>query len=202
MYGVIEIYPYNSKKAKVKLENGFTFALYKGEIRRYKIEEGSNLSDEIYEEIISVLTKRARERALYILKASSKTKRQMIDKLKKDNYPDVAIEKTIEFLEKYNYINDYEFAENYVSRNIGNKSIHRIKSELCVKGIDKAILDKTLVNLENNEDESVRKLIEKKIKRYNLAEVKDKRRFYGLLMRNGYSYDTIQRVLETYKCEV
>lgn len=196
MYIVEEIHPYNSKKAKVKLDSGFTFALYKGEIRKYKIKEGQSISDEIYHQIVDdILNKRARERALYLLKDSSKTKRQIIDKLKKDYYPENIIERTIAFLERYNYINDYDFAVNYIEKSIASKSILRIKNDLYIKGISKFKVEEAFMQLNICEDESIIRFIEKKIHRYNLEDPKDKLKFYGLLQRNGYRYDTINKVL-------
>lgn len=203
MYTVVEIAPYNTKKVKVKLDNGFTFALYKGEVRKYNLKEDNYILDDIYNEIIyGILMKRARERALYLLKDSSKTRMQIREKLKKDYYPDVVVDETIDFLEKYNYINDYEFAMNYLERNIGTKSLYKMKNELYIKGIPKEIMEEALVNTEISEDDSIRKLIDKKIKRYDLGNPKEKRKFYGLLQRNGYSYDVIQRALGAMDFEV
>lgn len=194
---VVEIHPYNNKKAKVKLEDGFTFALYKGEIRRLQIKENQFISDEIFDTIMNeILLKRAKERALYILKDSSKTTKQIVDKLKKDCYPDETIDQVIDFLERYHYINDWDFVENYIEQNIGRKSIMRIKNDLYVKGITKEIFECVVQNKEISEDEAIYRLIEKKVHKYDLKDIKDKRRFYALLQRNGYSHETIIKAFQ------
>lgn len=194
---VIEVYFYNNKKARVKLEDGFTFALYKGEIRKYKIKENEYISEEVLDELLNdILIKRAKERALYILKDSSKTKKQMIDKLKKDYYPDEIIERIITFLEKYNYVNDWDYANNYVEQNEKRKSIRRIKNDLYIKGISKEIVETVIGEKDISEEAAIIELIHKKIHRYDLHNRKEQRRFFALLQRSGFNYETIMRALQ------
>lgn len=194
---VIEVCPYNNKKARVKLEDGFTFALYKGEIRRLHIKENEYISEDTLDTVMNeILKKRARERALYILKDSSKTKKQIVDKLKKDFYPDEIIDNVISFLTNYCYIDDFSYAENYVEHNIKRKSIMRIKNDLYIKGVSKDIIERVLHESEISEEESIAILINKKIHKYDLNDGKDRRRFYALLQRNGYSHDTILKAFK------
>lgn len=199
MYLVLEIYSYTQNKAKVKLDNGFTFALYKGEIRKYKIKENGYLEKDVLQEILDkVLYKRAKERALFLLKDSGKTRKQISDKLKQGYYPEAVIDNVIEFLERYSYVDDYEYALNYIDNNCKGKSLKRIRNDLYAKGIAKELIEKAVNSAEIDEDISIAKLIEKKIKRYDLNDPKDKRRFYALLQRNGYSYDLIAKTLREY----
>ena len=148
MFLVLEIYSYTPNKAKVKLDNGFTFALYKGEIRKYKIKENGYLEKDVLQEILEkVLYKRAKERALYLLKDSGKTRKQISDKLKQGYYPEAVIDNVIEFLERYSYIDDYEYALNYIDNNCKGKSLRRIRNDLYAKGIAKELIEKLLIML-------------------------------------------------------
>ena len=55
-----EISPLKSKKYRILLEDGFSFVLYKGEKDRYSLEEGMELSEELWLEIRNgILAKRA-----------------------------------------------------------------------------------------------------------------------------------------------
>lgn len=199
MYLVSEICLYTKNKAKVKLDNGFTFALYKGEIKKYKIKENNYVEEYVLQEILDeVLYKRAKERVLYLLKDSAKTKKQIRDKLKQGYYPEIVIEKVIDFLERYSYINDYEYALNYIDNNSKRKSLMQIRNNLYVKGVNKELIDSAISASIIDDKASIDKLIEKKIKGYDLNNPKHKRRFYSLLQRNGYSYDLITKVLREY----
>ncbi|MBE5957796.1 MAG: regulatory protein RecX [Lachnospiraceae bacterium] len=196
MHRVIEVYPYNKTKVRVKLDSGFTFALYKGEILKNKIKEDEYLSDETVEKIVEeILKKRAKERALYLIKDMSKTKKQISDKLAKDYYPQCVIDYVIDFLEEYSFVDDYEYACHYVQAYSSRKSIAQIKNDLYKKGIDKSLADIALSENEIDEDSSIVKLIEKNKKKYDLMDVNGKRKFYAMLMRKGYAYDCINRAL-------
>ena len=65
---VTSIVPVDKRKSKVFLDEDFAFVLYGGELRRYGISEGGQVSEELYRRIVEeVLNKRARERSLYLL---------------------------------------------------------------------------------------------------------------------------------------
>ena len=49
---VTAVIPVDKRKSKVFLEEGFAFVLYRGEVERYRIEEGRELEDTVYEEIL------------------------------------------------------------------------------------------------------------------------------------------------------
>ena len=53
---VTAVIPVDKRKSKVFLEEGFAFVLYRGEVERYRIEEGRELEDEVYEEIFDSQT--------------------------------------------------------------------------------------------------------------------------------------------------
>ena len=67
---VESITPVGKRKCRVLLDEGFALVLYRGEIKKYGIEEKGELSKECYQEILrEVLCRRAKERVLYLLKA-------------------------------------------------------------------------------------------------------------------------------------
>ena len=72
--------------------------------------------------IYEVLYKRARERALYMLDDSYKTKKQIVDKLVLGKYPENIINKVIEYLEEYDMINDFRYAMLYIEYKSESKS--------------------------------------------------------------------------------
>ena len=122
-YRVLSVVLLNKKKFKVLLEgtSNVTIALYPSELRRYNIQEGNFLSKEQYKSIEDILYKRGKERALYYLKNSDKTSYQMRNKLREGFYPENIIEKIIDFLSKYGYIDDLQYAIRYITYNINKK---------------------------------------------------------------------------------
>ncbi|MCR5836893.1 MAG: recombination regulator RecX [Lachnospiraceae bacterium] len=200
MYRVTEVSPYNKMKVRVKLDSGFTFALYKGEISKYKIFTDEYISEEILNQIVDeVLKKRAKERALYLISDVIKTKKQITDKLEKDCYPKSVIDYVISFLEEYSFVDDYSYACSYVQTYSSRKSVSQLKCDLYKKGIEKSMIESVLSECEIDEDASIDRLMERGIRKYDINDISGKRKLYAMLMRKGYGYDCINRALNRAK---
>ena len=198
-YRVISVLPLGKKKYKVTLEGTETviLSLYPSEIRRYSIQDGNTLSFVHFTEIQDILYKRGKERALYYLKSSDKTVFQVRTKLREGYYPINIIDKIIEFLEKYGYLDDYRYAENYLSYNKKRKSIHRMKNDLSLKGIEKVIIDD--VFLENiQEDDDIEEGLIEEYCRKKVKGVVDEKQYNKILMallRKGFKYEQVKSIL-------
>ena len=67
---VTEIVEISKTKAKVLLDNDRCFALYKSELKKYRIAEDAEISQEYYDMIMGeVLLKRAKLRCMNLLKS-------------------------------------------------------------------------------------------------------------------------------------
>ena len=180
---VDKIEPIDRRRSKVFLDGEFAFALYSGELRHYRIEEGGELSCEQYEAILrEIVFKRARERAVYWLKCSARTEEELRRKLRDGHYPERAVDHTIKLLKKYRYIDDEEYARNFVELN-GSKGISRE----CVS----RLLEENPVD----EEEQVRKLLAKRRFDPENANPKETARQVAYLIRRGFSYETVRRVI-------
>ena len=99
---VIQIVPINKSRCRIILEDGSRFVLYRGEVRKLRIEEGSLLSEEARQSIMEeILPRRAKLRSMNLLKARDYTKRQLSDKLKRDGYPEEIIVQALTYVESY-----------------------------------------------------------------------------------------------------
>lgn len=198
---MLNITAIDKKKSKVSLEDGETFALYRGELRRYGIEEGKELNEtvvtEIYEE---VLKKRARERSFYLLKSSDKTEGQIRTKLKQGYYPDVIIDDVIAFLKSYHYVDDFRYAQNYIYAYQGKKSLKIIRQELFAKGLSKTCVEEMMSELEMSEgkpDETkvIYDLLKKKRYCYG-SDWKEQNKMIAFLLRKGFEMEDVLHCLK------
>lgn len=185
-------------KIKVYIDDEAPFTLYKGEIRKFFLEEGSTISNETYNEIYTLLFKRAKERALYILDDAYKTEHQIREKLKNGFYPEIVIDNVIDFLKKYDMINDLRFANLFIEYKGLSKSKKQIIRDLYIKGISKDIIDIAFEESDYSDEYSLNKIVEKKIKRYNMNETTDVQKFYRYLVSKGYNYNSVKKALEKY----
>lgn len=193
---VTEIVPVDKRRSKVILEEDFTLVLYRGEIRKFGIEEGKPLSEETYQVILKeVLFKRARERVLFLLKSSDKTEQELRRKLKDGGYPKEAADYAIDFLKKHNFINDQDYGRRYVEFNSGRKSERQIRYELQRKGLDKEVIQELLSEQPVDEVAQIQNYVKKKCLNPEEMDFKQRSKMMAALGRKGFSYDAISRVL-------
>lgn len=193
---VMEIVPFGKQKSKVILDEGFTLVLYKGELGKYRIRQGEELREETYKEILTeVLMKRARERVIYLLKASDKTEQELRQKLKEGYYPQEAIDYAIGFLKEYKYIDDERYGERYVEFHSERKSRRQIQYELQKKGLDKEVISDILEEHPIDEEAQILAYLEKKRKNISELDQKERSKIMAALGRKGFSFEVVNRVL-------
>ena len=194
---VTKLEPFGSR-VKIYINNDFAFVLYKGEISKYGLKEGQEIPSNTYSVIMNKLFDRGKERALYMLDKSYKTKRYVMDKLKAGLYPESIIDKVVSFLEDINLINDLRYAEMYIDYKRGSKSKKQIVQDLYVKGVDKKLIDQAFEESDFSDTESLKKYIEKRKNKYDLSDRKDIQKFYSYLVSKGYSYGDVKDALKDY----
>lgn len=194
---VTKLESFNSR-IKVYINGEVAFVLYKGEIRKYNISEGKEISEETLGEMMSLLYNRAKERALYILDKSYKTEKEIVDKLKVGFYPEIIIKKVISFLKEHDLLNDLRYAIMYVDYKRSSKSKKQINQELHRKGIQKDIIDLAFKENEFSDSDSLDKLVEKRIKRYDIDDYKSISKLYQYLIGKGYNYSDVKAAISKY----
>lgn len=196
---VMQISGLDKKRMRIFLEDGRSFVLYRGEVRRYSLEEGAELSDGQYEEICSeILKKRARRRTMHLLEKMDRTEAQIREKLRQGFYPEEIIEDAVAYVKGYHYLDDSRYAENYVRNQREKKSRRKMQMELMAKGIDRELAEQALEEecQRENEQELILKWVEKKHYSAQTADLKEKQRMYQFLMRKGFQSDDILHVLD------
>lgn len=197
----------DKKRVKVIMEDQSFFPLYRGDLRKFAIEQGIDLSDEKHSQILKELVeKRGKDRAMYILKNSDKTEKQLRDKLAIGKYPPNIIDNIIEFLKSYGYVDDYAYAETYFRTYISSQSIKMIKYKLAGKGVEKAIIDAVAQECREEDNYNPQEMIEKILRKKHFlcdeSDPKEKNRIISHLLRKGFNYDEIMETIrKSYKRE-
>lgn len=187
----------NTKKSKVITYEGFAFALYQREISFYGIEPEKELAEEVlYQSIFPLLTKRAKERVLYILKDRDKTEHELKNKLAENFFPEEIIQEVITWAISNRYIDDCRYASFFVEVNKEKRSRADIMKRLLQRGIDKNIISEALDGVEFDEEKQIIKELKKKGYKPESADIKKKQSLYRLLSGKGYSYEIIREVME------
>lgn len=186
-----KIEPVNAKKMRIVMEDGWSFALYNSEIYRYKLSEGSEISEKLYGEISVALKKRAKERMMGLLKNRDYTESQLRAKLKQDCYPEEVIESAIQYGRDHRYIDDLRYGRLYVEQKgncVGRRMLCRKLSE---KGIDREIVAQVMEELGDGEEDALEALIRRKNIDFSALSWQERQKICAYFMRKGFSYENI-----------
>lgn len=194
----------DKRKVMVYVDEGEGFPLYKGEVKRYGIREQTDLSESDYRHIISdVLIKRGKERAMHILQGADKTEKQIREKLEKGKYPVIVIDEVIDFLLKYDYINDYNYAVSYIKAYSLIQSERLMREKLRQKGVNREIIDTAMEaamrEVDYDSEGIIINILRKKKYNNDTADMKEKNKIISHLLRKGFRYDDILEAMRHYE---
>ena len=193
---IFRIEEYKKSRRLVYLEEEApAFCLYAKEMKQFDLKEGGELSDETYGEILEILKKRARERALYLLDDMPRSKDQIRKKLKEGYYPTEAIEFAITYCEEKHYVDDLAYAERFIEEKRDLLSKRMIERKLYERGIDKETQEKAFSECGISETDTVKALIEKKYKGILDQGFEERQKIIRKLLAKGFSYDSIKTAL-------
>ena len=147
------------------------------------------------------LFKKAKAHAFRFLSYRDRSHWELAQYLKKKEYSHPVIQQTLDYLTELNYINDQQFALQWSQFKIKKNKIgrSRLYMELSSKGIDKAIIKKTLnaIYEDNPEKDLAEQCARKKwVSLKGIEKEKKKRRLVQFMQRRGFSSDIIYQSLK------
>ena len=195
---VISLVKLTKGRAKICLQGGTDFVLYKKEYESYGIEEGADLSEADYNQIVSeILIPRCKKRALHLLEKQDRSEKNLRDKLKEGGYPEEIIDIAIDYINDYGYLDDARMAASHIRFYQDSRSKLRLKQDLIGKGISSEVIDRVLEEEYTcDESELIEKLIMKKHYDKENATYEERAKMYRFLAGRGFSSDSINRVLK------
>jgi regulatory protein len=145
-------------------------------------------------------------KAYHFLSFRPRSEKEVRDSLHKKKASTEIIERVITSLKEHKFLNDEDFARWFIENRLrfNPKGIRIIKMELKQKGVDREIIDQAIASLSKDEDsalqndlESARKLVEKKLPKYKDL---DKQIIYqklgAFLARRGFDWDIIKKSID------
>lgn len=136
------------------------------------------------------LRERAENLCVWHLGQGPRTHKQLMDAMTKKNVPEDMAEGVLAKLAEYNYVNDTEYADNYVrSRHEDlRKGTSVIRHELRRKGVDSDTVEAALEQITpESEEANARELVARKLaSTARLDPRKRTTRLVGMLARKGY----------------
>ena len=199
---VTKIEELDKKRSKIYINHEFAFVLYKEEILQYKIKTEEIIEDSIYETIRKeILPKRAKKRCLNLLQKKSYTEYKLREKLIEGLYTQDIVDEAIDYVKSFHYVNDYDYACQYIFYHKEAESRRKIEEKLSLKGIDRDILNQAFQDSYEEEEQQeielqqAKKLLEKKNYNAETMDWKEKQKVYAFLARKGISSTIIQQAM-------
>lgn len=195
-------------RSRVKLEDGESFVLYKGELRLLKLQDGKELSDSTYRQIMDVvLPKRAKLRCLNLLKARDYTEYQLRKKLSEGGYPESVSDIAVKYVKSFGYVDDKKYALAFIREQNENRSRKELYQKLSQKGISREILDSAFnetygsykdAREEDRFDETAVILKTLKKRGYTGSEsYEDRQKMLAYFYRRGFDMDSVYHAMES-----
>ena len=194
---ITAIEPFKGSKYNIFVEGEYALTADIEIIAQMGLKAGKQVSREDLDEIRRRGdSRRAHERALYLLSFRAHSRKELSDKLLK-NYDEQTVEEILDRLTAAGLLDDAAYAELRARDLIERKDYgeKRVRQELRMRGIDGDIIDKVLQNCEKEDTQDrLQSLIETKYRR-KLLEPRGRERVTAALLRRGYAYEEIRRAL-------
>lgn len=139
--------------------------------------------------------------ALRFLGIRLRSRRELVDYLDRKDCERSESETALERLEELGLVDDRRFAEAWIANRqaVSPRSKQRLAQELVAKGIDRAVVDAALEEIDPEaEVTALKTLIERKQK---LSGYADERKLTAYLQRQGYRWNLIKEALQQLKDE-
>lgn len=198
----IEAQKNKKERVNVYINDEYSFSCSMELVYRYNLEKGANIDLDYIKEVVNEDNYiYCKESALRTIEKTLKTEKEVINKLERKGFEKSAIDKTMIFLRKYNFVDDNKYAKCYIKEKLKVDGKKKIKFNLLKKGINESIIDETFNIYDIGGDEyidSLRNIAGKKyniLKKANLEEAKMKKKLYDYLLRKGYLWSEVKLVL-------
>lgn len=148
---------------------------------------------------------KGKKRALRLLERKDYSRKELSDKLKKDGYAEELVEKIIEYIDSYHYLDDIRVAGSYIRSRMGYKSKRELEYMLMQKGISEEEIDSAMEENYKNDDNipqeevAIRKYLQKfhvdEDSFYDLS-FEEKQKIAAKLYRKGFASEKIRKILQ------
>lgn len=141
--------------------------------------------------------RRTFDRAVNLLTYKPRSVRELRERLlEKDWTDETVVDRVIEKLEYYGYLNDGQFAKSFAASQIRQKPVGKrlLEQKLRQKKLDKETIDEAIEKTleEVSEEELIDLAIAKRIRLKGRPESReDAKKFYDHLLRQGFSYELV-----------
>lgn len=197
----------NKSRLNIFIDEKFETGASKYSIKRNGIKVGMEITPEKLKQVVR--DDEVEKAKGYIIDYHlNKSKKIVQDKLIEKGYEEEVIKEVMTFIDKYNLINDREYAKKYIHDAIHIKKYgeRKIAQVLKQNGINEKVISEELDDIANESQiEIAEKELSKKLDRYKRKsehKYELRQKCYAFLARRGYHAEIINIVLESLENEL
>ena len=199
----VEVQKRNKNRVNVYVNGDFLFACSTELVYTQGLKAGKEIDVEKLNQIIEEDNYiKCKNDALKTIEKTYKTEKEIKEKLFIKGYDEKCIQKTIDFLIEYKFLDDVRFADMYIAEKLKAQGKNKIKYDLLRKGIPDEIVNQKIEMISEYEDDQEDSIVyELASKKYNTISKSesDSRKIYKklseFLVRKGYSWETTKKVV-------
>ncbi|MBR2617225.1 MAG: RecX family transcriptional regulator [Clostridia bacterium] len=199
---ITEITPQAKDKTRVNvyLDGRFCCGLDFVTLAEYRLKKGMEITEETLAEIqLSAEKDKAFSKAMSLLSVTGKTEKEMYLKLKEKGYAPAIIRETIAKLKEYGYVDNAEYAREYVASHANKKGGRMLAAELKMKGVSDADISSALKEVDESEGACAAL---NKYMRGKEITFETLQKAYRYLLSKGFSGDSVGEAMQTLKEQV
>ena len=152
---ITDIQPQKKHKGRVSvyIDGEFFCGLEKLTVLEHRLKIGDEVNERTLSEAVfeSEVTQ-AFDKAAGHLSARPHTEEELRKYLAGKGFTASVIDRALEKMAGYGYIDDAEFVQSYIESHRGKYGVKRLRLELAAKGVDGALIDEMVENLDQSED--------------------------------------------------
>lgn len=197
----IEIQKKNKERVNLFLDNEYAFSISTELVYKEGLRVNLNVDIEKLKDLVEKEEMlRCKNSAIRIIERNYKTEKEVRNKLIEKGYNENAINNAIDFLQKYNFLDDNTYTKMYVKDKLNSQGSNKIKYTLMKKGISKEMIEEELQNIDRDDEKKVAmELAQKKlssIKKSENDKYKISGKLYRFLTSKGYNYDIVKETVK------
>ena len=196
---ICSVEKYKGSTFCVEFCSGERVYLDSGIVSDYNLKADMDIPEQALAEVVTANdTRRARERALYLLSSRDFSYKELFEKLEQ-NYDEEVCYTICNRMAELGLINDQRYAEKLARTlfEVKRVGMYKAKQEMRLKGLSDELIGQAVSEYEESTADRLEELVDKKYARY-LTDDKGVKKVKSALTRLGYSYGDINAVLELY----
>lgn len=197
---VTDIKPQKKKKDRYSLfvNDKFLMGVYDDLVLDYGLSKGVFLTYELINEILyEDLKKKSIRAALSLLSYKQRTAFELSKKLRDKDYDDEIIDITLARLIELGYVNDEQYARDFVEMRKSYAGSYKLKADLYRRGINNIIIETVLseIDVDDQYEELKAMCIKKNNQSEGLTNEKRYNRVMAFLIRKGYNFADVKKAM-------